>query len=455
MSTKTTTLAIKIVSDSKSAGAGFDAAETRMDRFNQRLDQASRIATGVVAGIGAIGVASYKAASDLEQSSGAVESVFTDQATAVEEYASRAAQAVGLSRNSYNELGAVIGSQLTNMGIAHDQLAPKTNSLVELGADLAATYGGPTSDAVSALSSLLRGETDPIERYGVSIKQSDINARLAAQGQDELTGAAAKAAQAQAVLGLLSEQTGAAVGAFGREGDTAAGQTQRAAAEFENAKAALGDALLPIVSEGAQKLSELSTVIAEHKDVVLPLAGIFLGVAAAIWLVNFAMAANPFTLAAIAIGALIGIVVLLWNKFEGFRNFIAGVGSFLSTVFNGARDVLGWIVDKLSWLLDAVGFGWLADAFSAPAVVGPQAAQGTYGAAGGSGAGGIRGASLGGLGAFSSSSSSGGASVAATTVNVTINGAVDPVASGRQLVSILREYGVATGGQVTVVLGRQ
>jgi hypothetical protein len=38
-------------------------------------------------------------------------------------------------------------------------------------------------------------------------------------------------------------------------------------------------------------------------------------------------------------------------------------------------------------------------------------------------------------------------------VNVTVQGAVDPVATGRQLVKILRDYGVATGGQVSLTIG--
>jgi hypothetical protein len=92
-----------------------------------------------------------------------------------------------------------------------------------MGADMAATFGGPASDAVSALSSVLKGEFDPIERYGVSLKQSDINARLAAQGQANLTGEALKQAQAQAALDLVTQQTSATQGMFASESDTAAG----------------------------------------------------------------------------------------------------------------------------------------------------------------------------------------------------------------------------------------
>ena len=107
------------------------------------------------------------------------------------------------------------------------------------------------------MSSLLRGERDPIERYGVSIKQADVNARLAAMGLTGLEGEAAKAAERQATLALLTDQTSSALGQFERESDTAAGAQQRATAEWENAQAKLGEALLPTLVDLAGILEKV------------------------------------------------------------------------------------------------------------------------------------------------------------------------------------------------------
>jgi hypothetical protein len=134
------------------------------------------------------------------------------------------------------------------MGRSSSEAATQTKGLIGMGADLAATFGGSVSDAVSAVSSLLKGERDPIERYGVSIKQSDINARLAAQGLDGLTGKSLAQAQATATLELLTKQTTAAHGAFGRESNTLAGQQERLRAQFENVKATIGAKLLPVAT---------------------------------------------------------------------------------------------------------------------------------------------------------------------------------------------------------------
>src|SRR4029077_17622360 len=80
------------------------------------------------------------------------------------------------------------------------ELGPQTDDLINLGADLAATYGGTTSEAVSALSALLRGERDPIERYGVSLKQADVDAQLLATGIKTAKEATADYSKAQAAV---------------------------------------------------------------------------------------------------------------------------------------------------------------------------------------------------------------------------------------------------------------
>ncbi len=192
---------------------------------------------------------SVSLASDLEQSTGGVTAQFKDQAGDILTAAKTAATAVGLSRSTYQQYATVVGAQLKNLGIRQDQVSGKTIDLIALGADLAAQFGGPTSQAVEALSSLLRGERDPIERYGVSLKQADIDARLAAMGMSDLTGEAEKQATIQATLALLWEQTADAQGTFFREQDTYAGKQQRLMAQLTDAQTEFGNALLPTATQ--------------------------------------------------------------------------------------------------------------------------------------------------------------------------------------------------------------
>lgn len=241
------TLALKITGDASGGLRALDEAEGRASKFGSVMGGA--VVAGAAAGVAAIGLlgkASFDAASDLEQSTGAINSVFGDWALDIEQTAQTADKAVGLSTSSYEQLASVIGAQLHGAGMAHDEMTAKTQALIAKGADLAATFGGSTADAVEALSGVLKGETDPIERYGVSIKQADISARLAALGQDKLKGAALKTATANAALGIVMDQTKSSTGEFAKEGDTAAGSSQRLAAWWENLKAKIGVGLLPM-----------------------------------------------------------------------------------------------------------------------------------------------------------------------------------------------------------------
>lgn len=241
------TLRVDIVTDAKTKG--IDQAEGRFGKLGSSAKKFGKVAALGVAAAGAATVAfaakSVQAASRVQQSYGALDTVFGKHAKQVKAYAAGAADSVGLAKGEYAELASVVGSQLQNMGQSQKASAKNSDALIRKGADLAATYGGSVSDAISAVSSLMRGEADPIERYGVSIKKADVNARLAEQGLTGLTGKALKQAEAQALLSLLNEQTAKTTGAFSRESNTLAGQQERLKAKFENVQAAVGAKLIP------------------------------------------------------------------------------------------------------------------------------------------------------------------------------------------------------------------
>lgn len=247
-------------------------------RFGALGSKAKTAITGAaLAGTAALvkmGIESVKASSAAEQSLGATETVFGRYADTVIRRSRQAADAVGLSANEYRELANVTGGMLQNAGTPLKKVTDLTAQLTKRAADMAATYGGSTKEAIEAVSSLLRGEADPIERYGVSIKQSDVNARLAAKGLDKLTGSALKQAEQQARLELLFKQTGKTAGQFGREADTIAGKGQRLGAKVEDLEAKFGDLLIPALAAAADwaddqlvpALDDLADWLGENSD---------------------------------------------------------------------------------------------------------------------------------------------------------------------------------------------
>lgn len=234
-----------------------------------KLQEAFKVGAGIGVGAGAVdGVLSglqrlgtfavsqfesaVSAASALQQSTGSVKAVFGDAAREVEKFGITSAQSVGLSTAAFGQQSAILGALLQNLGFTGDEAALTSNKLVQVAADLGATFGQSTASAALALGAVLRGEYDTIEKFGVKIKQADIDARVAASGMDISTQANKNNAQALAALSILQDQAGRSAGAFGDKSETLLGQQQRLNAELENARAEFGEALLPAMTKFVQ-----------------------------------------------------------------------------------------------------------------------------------------------------------------------------------------------------------
>ena len=247
---------VAIVADNSDLNRTLGQSESKLKSFGKaavRIGVAAGVAAG--AGLAVLAKKSIDAASAAQQSLGATETVFGRFAKTVEKTSKGAANAVGLSANEYRESANLIGSLFKNQGVAVDQLAGKTKTMIGTAADLAATFGGPTSDAVEALASAFKGEFDPLEKYGISIKQATITtAAWAHAGVDsakafgELTAQQQAQAKQLATTDLLMGQAAQTAGAFAKESNTLAGQQQRLGAQWENLKAKIGTALLPVVT---------------------------------------------------------------------------------------------------------------------------------------------------------------------------------------------------------------
>lgn len=275
------TIVVRAAGDFRRLYGEMSKADSRFGKLGSSIK--AGLAGSALAGTAAVvafGVESVKQAAAAQQSIGATESVFGKYADTVIKRSKEAASAVGLSANEYRELNNVTGATLAATGLPLRRVADLTDQLTSRAADLAATFGGTTKEAIEAVSSLLRGEADPIERYGVSIKQSDVNARLAAKGLDKLEGSAKKQAEQQARLDLLFKQTKKSAGQFARESDTLGGAQQRLGAKVDDLEASFGELLLPALTEGVNlignkvvpKLQDLQGYIADNRDEIADMA---------------------------------------------------------------------------------------------------------------------------------------------------------------------------------------
>ncbi len=183
---------------------------------------------------------------ELQQTTETVDSVFGKSADKIEDWGERAAGAAGLSKREVSESAATMGLMLTNMGFDADAAADMVVKAQQRASDLAISLGKDTGQAILGISALLRGEFDTIEKLGVRIKQSDVNAREIALGLDTSTASAKKYADAVAALDLFFEQTEGSSGRFADSQDKVSVKMAQAAANADNLELQFGQMVTEI-----------------------------------------------------------------------------------------------------------------------------------------------------------------------------------------------------------------
>lgn len=268
-------------------GKGISQAKTGLASIAGAVKGLKGAAVATAASMATVGAFEFVkdsvgAARDLERNMVGLGNVFGSLTPDMVQF-SKDAQAIGLSQIEASRASTFLGSVLKQSGFSMEDTADQTKNLVGLASDLAATYGYDVSEALTGMTALFRGEYDPIEKFGVAMKQAEVNALLAARGQKGLTGEALRNAQAQARLDLLYSRSQDAQGSYAEQSDSLFVAQKNLAASFENMKATLGQSLLeplaalltamqPIIDVGTKALTPMFKILGE---VVTTLAPIF------------------------------------------------------------------------------------------------------------------------------------------------------------------------------------
>lgn len=256
---------VTLVADATKFTSGLSKASGRLGSFG---NTARRVA-GVVAGaafamtvaFARFAVDAIKDASSLQQSLGGVESVYKKFAGQMISQSEMAAEKVGLSMEQYQRIGTMTGTLLKNAGIPMKKLATQTDTLVTLAADLAATFGGTVEEAATAMNAALRGEFEPIRRFGIALSIAQIQEEALTMTHKNSITELTKRDKILATQSLLLQQGADASGQFARESDTLANRQQVLNAKWENLSATMGEKLLPI----AEVLSDALIQVVDSK----------------------------------------------------------------------------------------------------------------------------------------------------------------------------------------------
>ena len=205
-------------------------------------------------------------ASDLNESINAVNVVFTTASDRVLEFGTTAAESAGLSQRAFYEAVTPIGAMLQNMGQNANLAATSSIELAKRGADLASVFNTDLDSALTAISAALRGEADPIERFGVSMNETAVKAYALREGlisSGEEMDAQTKIA---ARLGAFFEQTRKIAGDFSNTSDGLANRSRILKAQLEELGASVGTILLPNIERIVNAISPIVGKIREWAE---------------------------------------------------------------------------------------------------------------------------------------------------------------------------------------------
>jgi len=190
----------------------------------------------------------FTAAKDLGESVNAVNVSFGSSSKQILDWGKNNAASFGLSQRAFNQAVVPMGAILKNTGIDMGTVSDKTISLTERAADMASVFNVDVSEALDAIQAGLRGEADPLERFGVGLSAAAVEAKALADTGKQSADALTEQEKMLARVALIMEQTSQVQGDFANTSDDAANAQRIATAEMENAQAVIGQAFLPVMA---------------------------------------------------------------------------------------------------------------------------------------------------------------------------------------------------------------
>jgi hypothetical protein len=247
----------------KSDPKGLKTAESQLSGFGT-------IAAGFFAKIGAsaidafaratvavqdFAVDSVKVASSFQETTAAIGEVFGESSKQLEDFAKTASSSIGQSQVQFLQGAKTFGIFGKAAGLGEVANANFATTLNSLASDMASFNDTTIDDAITALGAALRGESEPIRRYGVLLDDATLKARAMEMGIYDGTGSLTQQQRVLAAYEEILAQTVTQQGDFTRTSEGLANSSRTLESVFENLQISVGTALLPALEAVVPQLT--------------------------------------------------------------------------------------------------------------------------------------------------------------------------------------------------------
>jgi hypothetical protein len=318
-------------------------------------------------------------ASSLNEAGTATIQIFGDASTEISKFASGAVN-IGLSSIAATDAAKTFGIFGKSAGLAGQANVDFSTKLTTLAADLASFNNSTPEEAILALGAGLRGEAEPLRRFGVllddfTLRQKAVELGLTKTTKEALT----PQMKVLASYGVIMDQTSVQQGDFARTSDGLANQQRILDAQMENLKTNIGQGLLPVMTDLAHfandvlvpAFTNLTNFFKDYGPVIGAFAGTvtLLSIAlnaqaiataistSSIWLFTAALLANPLTWIVLGVAALVAGIVLLATKTTFFQDAWTAMTKWVTEAWNNVVKWFGEAWKNISkFFQDALNF---------------------------------------------------------------------------------------------------
>lgn len=265
---------------------------------------------------------------EVEDASSALQATFGESGDRMIAWANESALAFNLSRKEALGAAQTMAVFGDSAGLAGQDLEQFAISLTERAADAASFFGGSTADAITAFGAALRGETEPIRKYGVFLDDATLRAKAFEMGLVDTTSKAlTPQVKTLAAYNVIMEQTTRVQGDVSRTQDSMANQIKQSQAQMENFKTTVGETLA--VGLGPM-LKALNSLMGAFNGLPQPIKSVAVGIAV-------------FGAALLVIGPRIATMVVGMRaagvEAVAMRGKMAATGSFLAGPWGAALAI--------------------------------------------------------------------------------------------------------------------
>jgi hypothetical protein len=238
----------------KKAGLGFKGA---------MLAPLAALGPAMAAAMGGVAVGSFLKdavgqASDLNEVGTALKTVFGDGLGEVEKFGDRGAKALGMSRLAALQAAQSFGVYGKAAGLGGKANAEFSTGMASLATDLASFYNSSPEEAIEALGSGLRGEAEPLRKFGILLDDATLRQQALKMGLVKTTKEALTPQQKiLASHAVIMKQSKIAQGDFAKTSGGLANQQRILSAQWTDLKGKIGGAFLPAVLGAVKGLNGL------------------------------------------------------------------------------------------------------------------------------------------------------------------------------------------------------